>query len=94
MKTKSDENGGSRSVNRMVRHVFSVNVTDDEMAAYIKERADIHRKGFSGYFRDLVLPDMAKWNATERVRAMALAKLTDEERAALGFDVANAQDHP
>jgi len=92
MNNTPDENGGSRSVNRMVRHVFSVNVTDDSMADYIEERAAIHRNGFSGYFRDLVTADRAKWNATERVRAIALAKLTDEERAALGFDMANGKD--
>lgn len=89
MKTKSDENGGSRSVNRMVRHVFSVNVTDNGMADYIEERAAIHRYGFSGYFRDLVAADRAKWNDAERLRAMALAKLTDDERAALGFPLSN-----
>jgi len=82
-------NIGSCSVNRLVRHVFSVNVPDENLMAYIEERAATHPKGLSGYIRDLVLVDRAKWQDMEKLRAQALSKLTDSERAALGFPLAN-----
>ena len=84
-------NSGSCSVDRLVRHIFSVNVPDKELADYIEERAARHPKGVSGYVRDLVLVDRAKWQDMERLRAQALSKLTDNERAALGFPLANSQ---
>jgi hypothetical protein len=54
-------NSGSCSVNRLVRHVFSVNVPDENLMDYIEERAAMHPKGLSGYVRDLVLVNRAKW---------------------------------
>jgi hypothetical protein len=56
---------------------------------YIEERAAMHPKGLSGYVRDLVLVDRAKWQDMEKLRAQALSKLNDNERAALGFPLAN-----
>ncbi len=60
---------------------------------YIEERAALHPKGLSGYVRDLVLVDRAKWQDMEKLRAQALSKLTDNERAALGFPLANRKPH-
>jgi hypothetical protein len=70
------------------RCIFSVNVPDEQLAEYIEERSAMYPKGLSGYFRDLVLADRAKWQDMEKVRKQVLAKLTDEERAALGLPLA------
>jgi predicted NUDIX family NTP pyrophosphohydrolase len=93
-KTQSaaDVTAGGCSVDRPVRHVFSVNVPDLDLAGYIEERAAMHPKGISGYIRDIVLVDRAKWQDMERLRTQALAKLTANERAALGFPLAKVRD--
>lgn len=71
------------------RHVFSVNVPEKDVAEYIEEMSARHPRGVSGYIRDLVLLDRVKYQDMEELRACALAKLTDNERAALGFPVIN-----
>jgi hypothetical protein len=69
------------------RHVFSVNVVDEDVAEYIEEMSARHPRGVSGYMRDLVLLDRARYRDAEELRNSALAKLTDNERAALGYPV-------
>lgn len=67
------------------RQVFSVNVTDVELANHITLRAAAHPNGITGYFRELVILDHVKWKDMEKLRTQTLAKLTDNERASLGF---------
>jgi hypothetical protein len=67
------------------RRVFSLNVSDKELADYIEERSSMYPKGVSEYIRNLVLLDRDKWQSMEKLREQALTKLTAQERAALGF---------
>ncbi|MBU3720734.1 MAG: hypothetical protein FGM22_08260 [Burkholderiaceae bacterium] len=76
---------GSGSLDRPVRRVFSVNVPDRDLAIYMEDMGMLHPRGFSGWIRDLVTADRAEWIKRASVRERALRKLTDEERAALGY---------
>lgn len=65
--------------------MYSVPITDKVIWEFIDFQADRHKSGRTGYFRDLVKRDMAEYQENERLRQVALAKLTQEERAALGY---------
>lgn len=60
-------------------------ISDEQLAQFVEFRASKHRKGMAGYLRDLVIADRKRWYYEENVRAIALSKLTEEERVALGF---------
>lgn len=60
-------------------------ISDTELADYIDGRAKSHPSGVSGYFTGLALLNREQWVDAEELRRIALAKLTDNERAALGF---------
>lgn len=67
------------------RRIFSVVIQDADLEHHIKVRSSIHPSGFTGYFLDLVKADLTKWQSGAIIRAQALTKLTDSERAAFGF---------
>ncbi len=69
------------------QRVFSVNVPDAELADYLNMRKSTHHNGLSGYIRDLIKADRTKWLQMEKTRMQALAKLTDDERIALGLSL-------
>lgn len=65
--------------------MFSLPLTDHALADYVKQQGAKHRKGVAGYLRHLVKLDREKWIDMKKIRELALSKLTDNERAALGF---------
>lgn len=70
---------------RLARRVFSLPLSDHALADYVEQQGAKHRKGVAGYLRHLVKLDREKWMDMKRLRELALSKLTDNERAALGF---------
>jgi hypothetical protein len=81
----TDAAAQSHSVDQPVRRVFSVNVPYRDLAIYMEDMGMMHPRGFSGWIRDLVTADRAEWIKFASVRERALRKLTEEERAALGY---------
>ena len=67
------------------RRMYSVPIGDAALYEYIDHRGQKHPQGVAGYFRDLAEADRQKWNAARAARKAALAKLTPEERAVLGY---------
>lgn len=77
--------GGCPAVPCSARRVFSLPLSDHALADYVEAQGKRHRKGVAGYLRDLVILDREKWLDMEQLRELALSKLTDNERAALGY---------
>ncbi|MFZ9938466.1 MAG: hypothetical protein ACO3JG_15620 [Luteolibacter sp.] len=74
-----------RRQHAIVRRVFSLPLSDQTLAEFVEQQGKRHRKGVAGYLRDLVSIDREKWMDMEQLRELALSKLTDNERAALGY---------
>jgi len=84
MNPTQDSNGAVLAPST-VRRVFSVNVPERDLAIYMENMAMMHPRGMSGWIRGLVTADRAEWIKRASVRERALRKLTEEERAALGY---------
>lgn len=67
------------------RRVFSLPLSDHALADFVEQQGAKHRKGVAGYLRHLVTIDREKWLDMAQLRELALSKLTDNERAALGY---------
>lgn len=67
------------------RRVFSVNVPDAGLARFMEDMSAKHSHGTSGWIRDLVTAARTEWDRQAGLRTQALAKLTDAEKAALGY---------
>jgi hypothetical protein len=70
-------------VDALVRHIFSVNVPEDDLAKYMEETASRHPRGMSGWIRDLVEADRVQRQRDLDVASKAMTKLTSEERRAI-----------
>lgn len=67
------------------RRMFSLPLSDHALADFVEQQGAKHRKGVAGYLRHLVTMDRQKWLDMAQLRELALSKLTDNERAALGY---------
>ena len=65
--------------------MFSLPLSDKALADYVEAQGKRHKRGVVGYLRDLVIRDREQWFSMEELRKLALSKLTEKERFALGF---------
>jgi len=79
------DDGRSHAPDCSARRVFSLPLSDRALASFVEQQGSKHKRGVSGYLRGLVVADREQWLDMAQLRELALSKLTDNERAALGY---------